>query len=127
MGAVAGPHLIVLMLTAMEHDFQARLNSKMDTQMLMSMRSIFFGNQKAQLYSQLQSCSSDSPAYKSIMCKIQQIESRERMIQSMEKTLEMQMKQLENQLKMVQQRKEAAQKMLERNIQGAFTYGHGGR
>ena len=40
-------------------------------------------------------------------------------------TVTMQMKQLENQLKITQQRKEAAQKMLDKNIQDAFSYGHG--
>ena len=123
MGAVAGPNIIVLMLTAMEHDFQARLNAKMDSQMLLSMRSIFYGNAKSQLYGQLQNQAPDSPGYNSVLNQIKQLEAQERIIQQMEKQLEMEMKRIENQLKIVQQRKEGAEKMLEKNIQGAFKYG----
>ena len=123
MGAVAGPNIIVLMLTAMEHDIQARMNTKMDTQMLMSMRSIFFGSQKAQLYNQLQNTPENAQG--PILAKIKYWEQQEKKIAQMEKVLEMEMKRLEAQLKMVQQRKEAAEKMLDKNIQGAFTYGQG--
>lgn len=134
MGAVAGPNIIVLMLTAMEHDLQSRINTKMDTQTLMSMQSIFFGNAKATLYQQLQSVNPNgtngqqsNPQYTSIMAQIQQIEAKEKILQSMEKTLDMEMKQLETQLKITQQRKEAAQKQLDKNIQDSFSYGQGGR
>ncbi|MCR4880535.1 MAG: hypothetical protein K6A44_01095 [bacterium] len=129
MGAVAGPNIIVLMLTAMEHDLQSRINTKMDTQMLFSMQSIFFGNAKAQLYGQLQSLNpqdangNTNSAYAQIQAKIQQLEQKEKMLQAMEKTLDMEMKQLETQLKITQQRKEAAEKMLDKNIQSAFSYG----
>ena len=123
MGAVAGPNIIVLMLTAMEHDIQARMNAKMDSQMLLSMRSIFYGDQKARLYSQLQNQDPNSYAYKKVLEQISRFEAQERVIQQMEKQIEMQMKQLETQLKMVQQRKEGAEKMLEKNIQTAFNYG----
>ena len=131
MGAVAGPNIIVLMLTAMEHDLQSRINTKMDTQMLMSMQSIFFGNAKAALYGQLQSLTPQdtngrtNPNYQAIYNKIQQLEQKEKVLQAMEKTLDMEMKQLENQLKITQQRKEAAEKMRDKNIEGAFSYGHG--
>ena len=41
----------------------------------------------------------------------------------MDKMLEMELTKLQNELKQVQQRKEGAQKMLDQNIQGAFSYG----
>ena len=125
MGAVAGPNIIVLMLTAMEHDLQAKLNVKMDSQMLLSMRSIFYGNAKSQLYGNLQNINYETQrgAYEQVLSQIRRYEEEERKIQQLEKQLEMQMKRIENQLKMVQQRKEGAEKMLEKNIQSAFNYG----
>ena len=125
MGAVAGPNIIVLMLTAMEHDLQARINMKMDSQMLLSMQSIFFGNAKAALYQQMQSCTPDSPQWKQIQVQVYQLECRERAIQTLEKTLDMEMKRLQAQLEMVQKRKEGAEKMRQKNTEDAFSYGHG--
>ncbi len=129
MGAVAGPNIIVMMLTAMEHDLQSRINTKMDTQMLMSMQSIFIGNAKAQLYQQYSNIDTSTEQGKALWSKLQielgKIEAKEKQMQSLEKTLDMQMKQLETQLKITQQRKEAAQKMLDKNVQDAFSYGHG--
>ena len=131
MGAVAGPNIIVMMLTAMEHDLQSQINTKMDTQMLMSMQSIWLGNAKAQVYQKYgnidTSTQAGKDAYYNLQSELGKIEAKERQMQAYEKTLEMKLKQLENQLKMVQQRKEAAQKMLDKNIQDAFSYGHGGR
>ena len=123
MGAIAGPNIIVMMLTAMEHDLQAKYSMESDSMQLLSMQSIFFGNQKAMAYQQINNCAPDSPRYKQIMNFLAQIEARENAIKSYEKTIEMRMKQLETQLKIVQQRKESAQKMLEQNIQSAFKLG----
>lgn len=127
MGAVAGPNIIVLMLTAMEHDLQYRINFKMDTSMMLSMRSIFLGTQKSSLLQQMSQVDSEKNKgrYNQLAAMIQQIEARERQIAALEKQLEMEMKALENQLKKVQQRKEGAQKMLDQNIKGAFDYGQG--
>ena len=127
MGAIAGPNIIILMLTAMEHDLQARINTKQDTITLMSMQSIFFGNKKAALYQQLSQVDYEKQRaqYERITALIAQQEQKERMIQQLEKTIEMEMQNLQNQLKMVQQRKEAQQKILDQNMKGAFSYGHG--
>jgi len=129
MGAIAGPQIVLMMLTAMEHDLQFRVNYKMDTLMLVSQRSIFYGTQKSNLYQQLSQCNTadkDSNAkYNQIMGQIKAIEAQEKRIADTEKQIEMQMKKLENQLKMVTQRKEGAQKILEQNIKGAFNYGMG--
>ncbi len=125
MGAVAGPNLIVMMLTAMEHDLTYRVNHKMDTRMQVSMRSIFLGNKKSVLYQQMSQVSSDSTKYKQLMEAAKAIEAQENAINAIDKQLEMELTKLQNELKMVQQRKESAQKMLEKNIQGAFDYGQG--
>lgn len=127
MGAVAGPNIIVLMLTAMEHDLQYRINYKMDTSMMLSMRSIFLGTQKSSILQQMSQVDSEKnkARYNQLAAMLQQIEARERQIAALEKQLEMEMKALENQLKKVQQRKEGAQKMLDQNIKGAFDYGQG--
>jgi len=129
MGAVAGPNIIVMMLTAMEHDLQYRINYKMDTSMMLSMRSIFMGTQKSTLFQQLSKIDSSTAkgasAYKQLEAQINAIEARERQIAALEKQIDMEMKQLENQLKQVQQRKQGAQKMLDENIKGAFNYGGG--
>ena len=127
MGAVAGPNIIVMMLTAMEHDLQYRINYKMDTSMMLSMRSIFLGTQKSSILQQMSQVDSEKnkARYNQLAAMLQQIEARERQIAALEKQLEMEMKALENQLKKVQQRKEGAQKMLDQNIKGAFDYGQG--
>ena len=123
MGAIAGPNLIVLMLTAMEHDLNFRVNCKMDSRMQLSMRSIFLGTQKSSLYSQMSQCPSDSDAYKRAQYELGIIEGKEKALAAMDKMLEMELTKLQNELKQVQQRKEGAQKMLDQNIQGAFSYG----
>ncbi len=129
MGAVAGPNIIVMMLTAMEHDLQSQINTKMDSQMLMSMQSIFLGNAKANLYQQYgnidTSTEQGKAAWNRLQVELGKLEAKEKQLQSYEKTLDMKLKKLENQLKIVQQRKEAAQKMLDKNVQDAFNYGHG--
>ena len=129
MGSVAGPNIIVMMLTAMEHDIQSQINTKMDSQMLMSMQSIFLGNAKAAVYQQYGNIDTTTEegknAWNKMQKRLEEITVRERQLQNYEKTLDMKLKQLENQLKMIQQRKEAAQKMLDKNIQDAFSYGHG--
>jgi len=123
MGAIAGPQMMVLMLTAMEHDLQAQINSQMDVQMILSTKSIFLGNAKANVYSQMTQAAGINTMPAGLQSQLAQIEAAERQLQTMEKTIEMKLKQLENQLKQVQQRKEAQEKMLDKNIQGAFTYG----
>jgi len=126
MGAVAGPSIVVQMLTAMEHDLQYRVNHKMDTSMMLSMRSIFLGQKKSdalQKLSQFQSTTDNG--YAAAKAVVDQIENQERQLQAMEKQIEMQINKLNNELKQVQQRKEGAQKMLDQNIKSAFSYGQG--
>ena len=125
MGAVAGPNIIVLMLTAMEHDLQARINMKMDSQQILSARSIFFANKKATLYQNMQQCTPDSQQWKAIQAEVYRLECQERVIQTLEKTLDMEMKKLQSQLEIVQKRKEGAEKMRQKNTEDAFNYGHG--
>ena len=125
MGAIAGPNLIVLMLTAMEHDLNFRVNCKMDSRMQLSMQSIFLGTQKSNLYSQMSQVSADdkSGKYAQLRAAAEAIEAKEKALAAMDKVLEMELTKLQNELKQVQQRKEGAQKMLDQNIQGAFSYG----
>ena len=126
MGAVAGPSIVVQMLTAMEHDLQFRLNYKMDTSMMLSMQSIFLGTQKSSILQRMSQLDPKSAEYKKLVeVELVKIEVQERKMQAFEKQLEMQIKKLESQLKQVQQRKEGAQKMLDQNIKGAFSYGQG--
>ena len=127
MGAIAGPNLIVLMLTAMEHDLTYRVNYKMDTRMQVSMQSISLGNQKSALYQQMSQCDQNTTfgkqEYQRLLSLASGIESKERVIAAIDKQLEMELTKLQNELKMVQQRKESAQKMLDQNIKTAFSYG----
>ena len=90
MGAVAGPNIIVLMLTAMEHDLQYRINYKMDTSMMLSMRSIFLGTQKSSILQQMSQVDSEKnkARYNQLAAMLQQIEARERQIAALEKQLE---------------------------------------
>ena len=126
MGAVAGPSIVVQMLIAMEHDLQQRVNYKMDTSMMLSMRSIFLGQKKSDALQKLSQCESmQSSGYVSAKAVVDQIEAQERQLQAMEKQLEMQINKLNNQLKQVQQRKDGAQKILDQNIKSAFSYGQG--
>ena len=123
MGAIAGPNLIVLMLTAMEHDLNFRVNCKMDSRMQLSMQSIFLGTQKSNLYASMSQVSAEDPKYIQIKAQCDAIEAKEKALAAMDKGLEMELTKLQNELKQVQQRKEGAQKMLDQNIQGAFSYG----
>ena len=125
MGSIAGQNIILLMLTAMEHDMQFRLSRKMDTSQMLSMRSIFLGNQKAQALQAYSQFGSKDKRYINARRALIEIEKRERTLQALEKQLELEMKQLENQLKIIQQRKENVQKMLDNNIKQGF--GGGGR
>lgn len=125
MGAVAGPNLIVLMLTAMEHDLTFRINMKMDSRMQLSMTSIFYANQKSAIYADLGKIDPEKQkdAYNRVKCQLEQLEQRERVIAALDKQLEMELTKLQNELKMTQQRKESEEKMLDKNIQGAFSMG----
>ena len=108
MGAVAGPSIVVQMLTAMEHDLQYRVNFKMDTSMMLSMRSIFLGTQKSTALQKFSQCQINSQEYHEAKQAIEQIEVQERKLQAMEKQLEMEINKLNNELKQVQKRKEGA-------------------
>lgn len=119
MGAVAGPNLIVLMLTAMEHDLTFRINMKMDSRMQLSMSSIFHANAKSNWLNKLSANPNDTSA----KCELDKLEAQERIIAALDKQLEMELTKLQNELKMVQQRKEAEEKLLDKNIQGAFSMG----
>ena len=125
MGAVAGPSIVVQMLTAMEHDLQYRVNFKMDTSMMLSMRSIFLGTQKSTALSKFSQAQKDTAEYRQAEATIKEIEIQERKLQAIEKQLEMEIQKLNNELKQIQQRKEGAQKILDQNIKSAFNYGQG--
>jgi len=125
MGAVAGPNLIVLMLTAMEHDLTFRINMKMDSRMRLSMTSIFHANRKSALLSELSQYDPEKQRaqYEGIRKQLEAFEQKERVIAALDKQLEMELTKLQNELKMTQQRKESEEKMLDKNIQGAFSMG----
>ena len=124
MGAIAGPNLIVQMLTAMEHDLTFRINMKMDSRMKLSMSSIFYANQKSAKFAELGKYDPKSQQYAHYDAEIKRLEQHERVIAALDKQLEMELTKLQNELKMTQQRKEATEKMLEKNIHGAFSMGH---
>ena len=127
MGAIAGPNLIVLMLTAMEHDLTMRVNAKMDSRMKLSMQSIFLATKKSDAYAALSSidCEKQAGKYKQAEAKIRELEAQEQKLAAYDKQLEMQLTKLQNELKQTTARKDAAQKMLDQNIQGAYNYGQG--
>ena len=127
MGAIAGPNLIVLMLTAMEHDLTMRVNAKMDSRMKLSMQSIFLATKKSDAYSKLSGidCQKRPSEYKEAEGKIRALEAQEQKLAAYDKQLEMQLTKLQNELKQTTARKDAAQKMLDQNIQGAYNYGQG--
>ena len=122
MGAIAGPSIIVMMLTAMEHDLQSRISTKMDAQMLLSQQSIFLGNQKAMMFQQLSTLDPNSAQYKQMEASINAFLQKEKVLQSYEKTLDMELKQLQTQLEITQKRKEAEEKRLQQNIKTGFSY-----
>lgn len=127
MGAIAGPNLIVLMLTAMEHDLTMRVNAKMDSRMKLSMQSIFLANKKSDAYSKLSGIDSKNQKqeYDRVMAECEKIQAQEQKLAAYDKQLEMQLTKLQNELKQTTARKDAAQKMLDQNIQGAYNYGQG--
>ncbi|MDD3594497.1 MAG: hypothetical protein PHX18_07715 [Candidatus Gastranaerophilales bacterium] len=125
MGAIAGPNIILLMMVAMEHDLQARINAKSDQRQMLSMKSIFLASQKSTYFQANGSMSGNDPRSNAINAQLQMLEQQEKIIQAMDKVLDMELNKLQNELKMAQQRRENMQKTLDKNIETAF--GGGGR
>jgi len=121
MGAVAGPSIVLQCMIAQEHDFTSMLNSIMDQRAIMAQASIFLGMQKAQV---LQGSMNGSSPQNTAQMGI--IEQKQKILEQMEKMLDMKKTQIETQLKACQQRRESLEKLLDKNIKSAFTFGGSG-
>lgn len=127
MGAIAGPNIIKLMALAMQHDLSARIQSKQDQRMYLSMKTMGLANQKSTMYQALSTISAyvkdengnqkENDQYKQMNNMLLAIESQINAIERQDKMLDIQTQQLEKQLKIVEQRAESADKLLEKNIE----------
>lgn len=119
MGAIAGPNIILLMMVAMEHDLQARINSKSDLRQMLSMKSIFLANAKSPLYQASSSIDAKTQPQQAAIInnQLNDLERQEKIIAAMDKILDMELNKLQNELKMAQQRRESIQKVLDKNIE----------
>ena len=127
MGAIAGPNIIKLMALAMQHDLSARIQSKQDQRMYLSMKTMGIANMKSTMYQAMsvtaqyetnesgQQVTSDN--YKKLNEQLHALEAQEAAIAQQDKMLDMQIQQLEKQLKIAEQRAESADKLLDKNIE----------
>ncbi len=127
MGAIAGPNIIKLMALAMQHDLSARIQSKQDQRMYLSMKIMGLANQKSTMYQALSTVSAytkdangnqtDNENYKQMNNLLHALEAQQAAIERQDKMLDQQIQQLEKQLKIAEQRAESADKLLEKNIE----------
>ena len=115
------------MALAMQHDLTARIQSKQDQRMYLTMKTTGLANQKSSMYQALSAISAyitnaegkqeRNTAYDELQNAIHALEAKEAIIAQQDKMLDMQIQQLEKQLKIAEQRAESADKLLEKNIE----------